>query len=340
MRWMTLVVRNLLLLSALVVLSACTPSIEEITGPTMGSTYSIKYVPSAATPSRQAVQVAVNQILVQVDEAFSTYRPDSLVARFNALPAHSCMPMPSFVLEVLTFALELSAQSNGAFDVTIKPLGDLWGFGADAVHHVPNYQDVLAAQQKVGYQHLHIDGARLCKEAPVALDPNSIVAGYAVDTVAQRLQSLGIHSYLIDITGELGAHGRKPDGSAWRIAIETPQLGPQVPARLLPLDNIGVSTSGDYRNFFEEGGQRFSHTLDPRTGAPITHALASVTVLDASVLHADGLSTLLMVLGPEAGYEFARAHNIAAFFIIYAAERFTTKMTPEFQELALKEATP
>ncbi len=155
-----------------------------------------------------------------------------------------------------------------------------------------------------------------------------------MDQVSARLTELGLTDYLVEITGELRAVGHKPDGSPWRIALEVPsgERERQV-ERSVALDGIGLSTSGDYRNYFEEGGQRYSHTFDPRTGAPVRHALASVTVAEAQALRADGLSTLLMVLGPEDGYTFAERNGLAAFFIVRQGEGFVTRATPRFEAL-------
>lgn len=290
------------------VLAGCGDTLESFGGPTMGSTYSIKYVRGASAPDVQTAKAAVEAILAEVDRQMSTYRDDSLVSRFNALPAQSCMELPLPMLELLRYGGELSEQSQGAFDMTVEPLMNLWGFGPQArVEKVPSAEQIAAVRRDVGHRHLRIDGQRLCKDAAVQLDFDSIAAGYTVDAVGERLKELGVRSYLAEITGELKAEGRKPDGTPWRIAIEAPREGQRVAQQVLALDGYGVSTSGDYRNYFEENGQRYSHTFDPRTGAPIDHHLASVTVIDPSTRNADGLSTLLMVLGPEEGYRFAEA---------------------------------
>jgi FAD:protein FMN transferase len=226
----------------------------------------------------------------------------------------------------------LSAESEGAFDLTVQPLLELWGFGAQSRgERVPSAEEIAAARQRVGHGHLRIDGQQLCKTAAVQVDLNGIAAGYVVDRIAERLGQLGVRSYLLDVTGELRAAGRKPDGNLWRVAIEAPRDDRQVAQKVLELDGVGVSTSGDYRNYFERDGRRYSHTLDPRSGAPITHRLASVTVVDASTLRADGLSTLLMVLGPERGYAFAERGGIAAFFVTRTDQGFATRATPAFE---------
>lgn len=318
-----------LLASAL--LAGCGEKVEEFGGPTMGSHYSLKYVAGDGTPGSEALKAEVETLLAEVDRQMSIWRGDSDLAEFNRLPAGSCRVMPSAVLELVRYGETLSAETQGSFDLTIGPLFDLWGFGPQSRgERVPSVEEIAAVRADVGYQHLHIDGAQLCKDVAIRLDLDSIVAGYTVDLIASRLEALGVRSYLLDVTGEIKATGRKPDGSTWRIAIEAPRDDRQVAQKVLPLDGLGISTSGDYRNYFERGGQRYSHTLDGQTGSPITHGLASVTVVDASTLHADGLSTLLMVLGPERGYAYAERKAIAAFFVSRTDQGFATRATPEF----------
>ena len=168
------------------------------------------------------------------------------------------------------------------------------------------------------------------------VDFNSIAAGYAVDRIGARLQQLGVSSYLVEVTGELKALGRKGDGSAWRVAIEAPLDDQQVAQTILTLDGEGISTSGDYHNYFERDGRRYSHTLDPQTAAPINHTLAQVSVVDASVQRADGLSTLLMVLGPERGLAFAEREGIKALFVTRGEQGFVTQRSSAFQRWLVK----
>jgi thiamine biosynthesis lipoprotein len=326
---------------ALVVLmgmmSACGngDSLESIDGPTMGSTYSIKYVRHADLPAPADVQVEVEKILAEVDQQMSTYRSDSDIERFNALPTNRCQKMPAPILELVSVGEQLSVQSEGSFDLTVEPLLNLWGFGPQAREEkVPTAQALAEVRQRVGHGHLRIDGDQLCKDAAVEVDFNSIAAGYAVDRIAARLEALGIRNYLAEATGELKAAGRKLDGSPWRIALEEPRDDQQVAERIIAVDGYGLSTSGDYRNYFVQGGQRFSHTFDARTGAPVAHTLASVTVIHPSALMADGLSTLLLILGPERGWDYVEKHDIGAFFVIRADTGFVTRSSPAFERLS------
>lgn len=335
--------RNLLrgacLVSMLVVtLSACessTERIEVLSGPAQGSTYTIKYVYNTTTPAADAVGVAVQSILDEVDRQMSTYRLDSDLARFNQSPANTCMTMPQPVLDLVQYGYELSELSEGAFDLTLMPLLNVWGFGPQSRKKtVPSAEAIAAAKAQTGYQHVRVVDDQLCKDAAVQVDLNSIAAGYTVDRISQRFAELGIKNYMIEVTGELIAAGRKPDGSPWLIALEQPLGdGQRVVQRILELDGYGVNTSGDYRNYFEEDGVRFSHTIDPQTAAPISHRLASVTVIDRSTLHADGLGTLLLVLGPERGLAFAEKHKVAAFFVLREDNDFITQVSSEFSRI-------
>lgn len=308
--------------------------IEEFGGPTMGSTYSIKYVRSEGVAPQAELKAATEAILAEIDLQMSTYRDDSLIEQFNRAPAGTCQAMPEGVLDLVRAGDRLHQESQGYFDLTLEPLLDLWGFGPKGQGvAVPDAERLAEVRKRVGQQHLKIDGEQLCKDVDLEVDFNSIAAGYAVDLIVVRLGELGVTSYLVEATGELKAAGFKPDGSHWRIGLEAPRDDQRVAQRILQLDGYGISTSGDYRNYFEENGQRYSHTLDPLSGKPVNHKLAAVTVADPSTLRADGLSTLLMVLGPEAGMAFAERNGIAAFFVTREGEGFVTQGTTAFEQL-------
>lgn len=327
--------RASLLVMLLTLLYGCGERIERFSGPTMGSTYSIHYVPTAQTPDSQQVKAEVQMMLEALDQQFSTWRGDSVVSRFNDLPAGACQTVPEDMRHLLAYGELLFRESGGAFDLTVLPLMNLWGFGPQSRgRQVPDASALARERERVGLQHLHLDGEKLCKDVAAQLDFDSMVAGYAVDRVGDRLSALGIQAYLVEITGELKGVGRKPDGSPWRIALEVPSGGrEQQVERAIALDGYGAATAGDYRNYFEEGGQRYSHTFDPRVGRPVKHTLAAVTVVDPSALHADALDTLLMVLGPEEGYAFAERHDVAAYFIMHKGQGFVARATPRFESL-------
>ncbi|MCE5982668.1 FAD:protein FMN transferase [Pseudomonas sp. LF19] len=328
--------RKAVLTGVLLSLAGCGQgdSLERISGPTMGSSYTVQYVRTPRGPAPEQVRREVERILEGIDKRFSTYRSDSLTEAFNRLPANSCQPMPADVLELVRVGEQLAQQSDGAFDLTVEPLLDLWGFGPQSrSEKVPDAQALAATRQRVGHGHLRIVGEQLCKDAPVEVDFNSIAAGHAVDLLVERLKALGVADLLVEATGELKAIGRKPDGSHWNVALELPRDDRQIAQQVLAVDGFGVSTSGDYRNYFEENGQRYSHTFDARLGKPVKHDLAAVTVFDRSTLMADGYSTLLFILGPERGWEFALQHEIAAVFVTRVADGFVSRSTPAFAQV-------
>lgn len=329
--------RAFLLTALLSALAGCSDEdpVASFGGPTMGSRYSVQYVTTAQTPRPTQVKAEVERILGEVDQQLSLYRNDSELQRFNALPADSCRVMPPEVLALVQYGQSLSSASDGAYDQTVGPLMELWGLGAHSrLQQVPRPAVLALTRQRVGYQHVHIDGQQLCKDAAVEIDLNSMAAGYAVERIGARLQTLGIDSYLAQATGELKAAGRKPDGSAWTIDVQAPREDDQHASQALAVAGYGVSTSAVQSRFFIQEGRRYSHLLDARTGAPITHDLASVTVIHPSTLSADGLSTLLMILGPEQGWDFARRHDIAALFVRRDGEVLSSRPTPAFERIA------
>ncbi|WP_339522122.1 FAD:protein FMN transferase [Pseudomonas sp. EA_35y_Pfl2_R111] len=328
--------RPVIAVSLLTALTGCwfSERVEEFGGPTMGSTYTVKYVRSKDSPSLELLKRETDAILAEIDVQMSTYRDDSAIEQFNQTPAGTCQAMPAGVLELVEAGRALHKQSAGAFDLTLEPLLNLWGFGPKArAERVPTPEQLAVARERIGMQHLRREGEQLCKDVDVQVDFNSIAAGYAVDKIVQRFNELGVTSYMVEVTGELKAAGKKPDGQPWRIGLEAPQDGQRVAQRVLTVDGYGISTSGDYRNYFEEEGQRYSHTLDPLTGAPIIHKLAAVTVVDKSTLRADGLSTVLMVMGTEPGLAFAERMGIAAFFVTREGDAFVTQTTQAFEQL-------
>ncbi|TCK08885.1 FAD:protein FMN transferase [Marinobacterium mangrovicola] len=320
------------LLLAVFVLSGCSrePEVIGFNGMTMGTTYSIRWVDTDEERIEE-LRPLVDNLLKEVNQQMSTYIEDSELSRFNALPAGGSLEVSSQLADVVTQSLRISNLSDGAFDVTVGPLVNLWGFGPDGrIIKAPSEEKVESLLGEVGYQNISVEGNRLSKSGTQYVDLSAIAKGYGVDEVAALLEQQGIKDYLVEIGGELRASGLKPGEKDWRIAIESPVAGERDVERVVSVSDTGIATSGDYRNYFEENGQRFSHTIDPRTGRPITHKLASVTVLRPKCYEADALATTLMVLGDEAGPEFAEEHGIAAFFIIKQGDGFIERSTPEF----------
>ena len=244
-------------------------------------------------------------------------------------------------LAVLDLALATSRITQGRFDITVAPLVNLWGFGPrkyqanNNIDAVPDDAAIQRAMLRVGYQRLVIDldAQRAKKLADLTIDLSAIAKGYAVDKVTAYLESLGSYRYLVELGGEVRTKGHKPGGGNWIIAIESPLVGKRRAHFSIKLTNAALATSGDYRTFFEVNGKRYSHTIDPITGRPITHSLASVTVVDKTAARADAFATALMVMGPDSGYQFATKNGIAAYFILKQGGHFTERHTPQFGSL-------
>lgn len=311
-----------------------------ITGPTMGSTYAISYHGKGA-PDAAQMQREVQAILDEVDAAVSTYRSDSALARFNAAPAGTCMDMPQAATDLAQHAISLSQQSGGAFDTTLLPALQAWGFRHSKAPALPasapDKAQLAELRQRTGMTHLRVQGQQLCKDAPIHVEFNAIAAGYAIDRIAARLEQLGVRDHLIEVTGEIRGSGTRPDGTPWRVGIEAPLDGARQAQRIVPLSGMALSTSGSYRNWRATAdGQRRSHILDARTLTPVQHRLASVTVAAPLAMHADGLSTLLMALGETQGFAWATEKDIAALFVIPAEGGenggFTLRATPAFEK--------
>jgi thiamine biosynthesis lipoprotein len=315
--------------------------LKEFDGDTQGTTYHIKVVdlPAALTPD--TVKTAIEAELDDITRHFSTYTPDSELSRFNQSRDTGWIPVSADLLQVLSEARQVSELSHGAYDVTVGPLVNLWGFGPkDGDDRIPAPEEIAAARARVGYTHLDIRPSppAVRKDIPdMYVDLNSIAQGYTVDRVAEKLETLGIVNYLVEIGGELRGKGLNQLNGHWRIGIERPAPGERAVYTIIRIADVGVSTSGDYRDYFEHDGKRYSHTINPQTGSPITHRLASVTVVSENTMRADALSTALMVLGPEDGYQLAEQAGLAAYFIIKTDTGFTDRETTAFDRHRLRD---
>lgn len=308
-------------------MSACTPSpaVHEIAGESMGTTWSVRYVARDPVDMSAAIQAELDAVTAQM----STWEPTSAISRFNASPAGSVHALPDGLRTVLDAALALARETDGAYDPTVGPLVNLWGFGPDGARsEPPPAREIDAVRERVGFQRLRLEDDRLRQPGGVYVDLSSIAKGYAVDRMAAALEAAGITDYLVEAGGELRARGHRPDGKRWRVAIERPDANGAAIQEIVELADVAIATSGDYRAHFESGGRRYSHTIDPRTGAPVQHGLVSVTVLDPACMRADALATALTVLGPDAGSAFAEMHGIAALFIEDRGGRLIERTTP------------
>lgn len=283
------------------------------------------------------VGAAIVAELERVDRAMSTYSATSELSRFNRAPTGRWVGVSNELVHVVAAAAELSAISGGAFDVTVGPLVNLWGFGPEpAPAHIPDSRDIDRALQRIGYGYLEYrhDPPALLKRRAIYVDLSAIAKGFAVDLVAERLEASGCSNYLVEVGGEVRAHGASPRGDPWRVGVEVPEPGSFAAVqRVLPIRDDAVATSGDYRNFIDLDGRRFSHTIDPRSGFPVDHGLASVTVVHASALWADGYATMLSVIGTEAGIEVAEREGLTALFVQRTENGFEERYTSGMQLL-------
>lgn len=331
--------------AALFLLAACGKQTQTVTleGETMGTTYTVKYLSDGLDlPKPEIMQTQIDNILQEVNRQMSTYRPDSEISRFNQMrETGRPLKISKDFADVTAEALRLNRITEGALDVTVGPLVNLWGFGPDkAVTYSPGKAEIEQAAQAVGMDKivLSADGqsATLAKtQAGVYLDLSAIAKGFGVDKVARHLEKSGIRNYLVEIGGELHGKGRNASGQAWRVGIEQPNRtqgsGTQI---IVPLDNRSLATSGDYRNFhLDKDGKRLSHIINPQTRAPIRHKLASVSVIADTAVTADGLSTGLFVLGEEKALAIAEQHGLAVFLIIYDNKGYKTEMSSAFKKL-------
>jgi thiamine biosynthesis lipoprotein len=309
-------------------------------GESMGTTWHITFMPSSrVTQDANTLRLGVEEILVQVDKQMSNWRKDSEISRFNQAQVTEWFPVSLDLVKVVTAAQQVSQFSNGVYDITVGPLVNAWGFGSTKKTEAkPSDAEIQAALAKVGYQKLFIQEQppALRKALPdMYVDLASIAPGYAVDLIGQYFEQQGIEDYMVELGGEVRTLGQSPRGDDWRIGIEKPvDLGHAVQQGML-LVNAGLSTSGDYRDFFIEKGKRYSHTIDTSTGYTASHSLASVSVVAENTTLADAYSTMLMAMGEIKGRAFADQHQLKAFFIWRTDQGFETYATAGFQPLLL-----
>lgn len=317
------------------------PRLHVFHGDTMGTTYTVKVAGAALDEAARArVDRMIRDTLDAVNGAMSTYRPESELSRFNRSVETTPFAVSGPLLEVMARAAEISARTDGAFDITVGPLVNAWGFGPDATpSREPTDEELEALRARVGYTMLEIDreNGTVRKERPdLYCDLSAIAKGYAVDRIAGALEAEGLDHYMVEVGGEVRTGGFNAEGRPWRIGIVNPGPDGNPLNRAIPLSGMALATSGDYLNYrMRDDGARLSHTIDPQTGRPITHNLASVSVLHEECMTADALATAFMVMGAERAFDLASEGGIAALFLVRESDgTFAARSTSRWDAVA------
>jgi thiamine biosynthesis lipoprotein len=293
-----------------------------LAGETMGSAWTVKVNGTLPIPAEE-LRAGIQSRFEAVNQALSTWRADSALSRFNEDDSGEWREVDPELASVMSYALKLAEASDGAYDITVGPLVNLWGFGPDpATHRAPDAQAISRALSRVGWRKVEVDEARhrARKQPGVRVDLSSLGKGRGVDRVAEYLDAAGVSNYLIDLSGKLRARGHNSAGSAWRVAVERPIAdagtdSTAVEPEVVTLHDSSVATAGDYRRFFESDGRHYSHIIDPRTGEPVRHRTVSATSLDHDCMDADAWATVFMVMEPEKALALAAARNLEMLLI-------------------------
>ncbi len=314
-----------------------TENTVQLQGQTMGTTWHVTIVQAehSNTPldtDSTSLQQLIETELQIINQQFSTYINNSEISLFNASKSTQPFNVSKEVAHVITAAQMISKESQGAFDISVAPLVELWGFGSQSNDNAggvvstlqkPSRSAILKVIKNSGYQHLKVqeNPSQIIKNIPnLRIDLSAIAKGYGVDQLAELMEAQGFNNYLVDIGGEIKVKGHNSRGKLWHIAIEKPVSNAQIVQQIIKLKDISVATSGDYHNYFEENGVKYSHTIDPKTGSPVTHNLVSVTVLHESAMMADGLATAILVLGEQKGLIFANQKGLQVYMIVRASD--------------------
>jgi thiamine biosynthesis lipoprotein len=323
------------------------PIKAELSGHSMGTTWSvIASLPADRIHDVEAAQSVIEQRLERIERLMSTWDRDSELSRFNRHASTAPFPLSAETLEVLSLAQQVSEETGGAFDATVGPLVSAWGFGAGASDETrfPDAVEVAQILERVGFHLLAMNRPESTahkRRADVVCDLSGIAKGFAVDVVVQALSEIGWVDFVVELGGDVRASGRRTDGQPWRVGIERPDALGRVVHSVVELADRAMATSGDYRHFRTEATEsepdvRLSHVVDPRTGRPVSHTLASVSVVHEDAALADAWATALLVLGLESGRELAEAEGIAAYFISrLGGDTFAAEATRRFPEVHL-----
>lgn len=327
----------LVILTSVLFLSGCGKSVEQVhlSGSTMGTSYNIKYLADNNTiPDSKTMHKEIDQWLEGVNDQMSTYRKQSELSRFNQYQGTEPFTVSADLVTVVKEAMRINQVTNGALDITVGPLVNLWGFGPEARPEIiPTDHEIAQRRTEVGIQHLKVaSDDTLTKDIPhLYVDLSSIAKGRGVDEVAKLLESHGVKNYMVEIGGETYTKGLNHEGVPWRIAIEKPVVGERAVQEIIEPGDKGIATSGDYRNYFEEDGHRYSHIINPTTGHPIDNKVVSVTVIADTTMTADGFATGLMVLGDVKGIDIAEAEHLPVFMIVKTKDGFKEVYSSAFK---------
>lgn len=312
------------------------PSTQEskFSGPTMGTSYRVMLAGALSSEERTRVAEAISAVLARASARFSTYDPTSELSRFNRRAESGGVPVSKATLSLVDLALEVSRASHGAFDPSVGPLVELWGFGSrEPASSTPTQQEIASARRKVGHAFLATDHTAqqlIKRRAHLRCDLSAIAKGQAIDDMGGALEALGHRDFLIEIGGELLARGRNGSGRMWRVGIESPDPRTRHVASAVELADMAIATSGSYRNFRVLPQGRVSHLIDPRSGHPVEHSLVSVSVVHERAALADAWATALHVLGQQQGYELAVQRGLAARFVSKLDDSLVVRVTPGF----------
>ena len=318
--------RIFLLLAVIMVIEGCSDrSIQKLQGYVQGTTYHISYWSENPVDNKR-IKNSIETEYGTIDKLLSNYRTDSTIETFNSANNTDSFTVGPEIVSLVKVAQTLHHVSAGCYDLTIKPLFDLWGF-QNETQVVPQQSSIDKTMAQIGMDKLEIvDDIQLRKKQPdLKVDLSSIAQGYSVEKISQILEEQGIKNYLVEIGGELKTNGHKPDLSPWRIAVEKPLPGEQKLHKVIDMPKdmpFAVMTSGTYHHYFDENGVRYSHILDARNGRPVNHDLVSVTVINENPIIADAWSTTLLCLGQQEGMKAANKEKISAFFIQQQGSEF------------------
>lgn len=316
-----------------------------VQGRTMGTTYSVKIVGvKSELPSSKKLLAWSDSTFEKINQSMSTYIPDSELSLLNTSTSDQWKTVSSDLLYVLSLSQKISRLSGGAFDITIAPLVNLWGFGPKAQQEkIPVQNEIDEVKANIGFTKLQLDLKAKTMQKPIGLtmDLSAVAKGFAADALAKVLVAKGYKNMMVEVGGELVLLGVNNRGEEWTIGIETPSYellsDKKTPVRAVRLSGKGMATSGDYRNYYEEAGMRYSHTIDPSTGRPIVHALASVTVIADECAEADALATALNVMGPEKALTLAEDNSLAVYLIVRNGEEYDVQYSSAFRPYLVKD---